>query len=109
MKRYVKYIGRNPILIAVFKNESQLVVNSHPDEGLVWIKSPTGERLSCCPDEELSKWVFCDEHGNELDGEKKQGYKGQFDLADYDVTAWCDDGCWFNVTETLKRIAARAG
>lgn len=114
MKRYVKYTGDNPIIIEGFKDSSCEVVDSSKS-GLVWIMFK-GEKVSCYPDGKLSKWVFCDEHGNELDDKKKQGYKGQFDLAACDIctprfvdkkgSVVSDD---FNVTEALNRIAEGLG
>jgi hypothetical protein len=120
MKRYVKFSGDNCIDCEFVRNKPYVVkcdlglyVEIAGDCGGSFYVSTSGGCNFLGGEE---SWVFCDEHGNELDDKKKQGYKGQFDLAARDICTprFVDKkgsvvSYGFNVTEALKRIAVRAG
>ena len=119
MKRYVKFSGDNCKLGNFTRNKAYEVVGRAAfDGGVVVIDNrkfrttvvtTDADDIKCSYLEEKESWVFCDEHGNELGGEKKQGYKGQFDLADYDVWTSAVRGTEINITQILRMIAEKVG
>lgn len=104
MKRYVKFSGDNCKLGNFTRNKPYEVIELGKVSVIVIsdngsnLRVMTGVKCGYLSNKE--SWVFCDEHGSELEGKKKQDYKGQFDLAGSDVKA-----CFFNITEALNRIA----